>query len=732
MLHARPLVVLLLFVVIAIVLSWPGHGRSTSVLRRITSTTEEGLSLNPSISGDGHHIAFESTEDVAHLGGNSGFRALHADISSEPAVFDQIGTTRAVAPAISQDGSRIAFASTDDLVGKNSDRNSEIFLFDGSALKQITNTTPADVATRVHDGNFQPSITDDGSFIAFSSNRNLVGLNADLNFEIFLFDTKADTFTQLTSAQGIVGGVDAKISGDGSHIAYVRDASTSPSIHRDLLLHDRTSGETATIANGAAALSLTYGRAISDDGLRVVYSAEIAENQSQVFLFDGRSDQTRQITSLGTRSQDVPLHATISGDGKRVAFATRRKMSSGASDGSVELYVFDIPTAQFTQLTDAPPAATAEVVSSLNDDGTTAAFNYPRVLSGPVSSSELANNSEIYATAIVTRPAFGVLTVLNGASLGNEPSAMKGIAPASIGIAQGSGLASRTEQAQRLTNGSFPLSLDRTTVTLNGRAAQVLYVSQTQVNFVAPTEIELGQADLIITNADGFQSKASVTILPAAPGVFTVSGDGRGEGLVLNADLLLGGPFDPSDNKLRLVIFATGVHHSTNISVTIAGWALPVDSSLKSPDLPGLDEIHVLVPSDLRGAGTVDLIVAADNRESNIVTVTLTGSSQREIVINEILADPPDGIAGDANHDGMRDSSHDEFVELVNTTARDLDISGYELQSRGSSSSTDVLRHRFALGTVFPAGTAIVVFAADRKFPNKMAPLLISMCISRA
>ena len=76
MLQARLFVVLLLFVVVAIVLFRPSHGRSTSVLRRITSTTEEGLSLNPSISGDGDHIAFESTEDVAHLGGNRAFRAL--------------------------------------------------------------------------------------------------------------------------------------------------------------------------------------------------------------------------------------------------------------------------------------------------------------------------------------------------------------------------------------------------------------------------------------------------------------------------------------------------------------------------------------------------------------------------------------------------------------------------------------------------------------------------------
>src|SRR4029077_180017 len=96
--------------------------------------------------------------------------------------------------------------------------------------------------------------------------------------------------------------------------------------------------------------------------------------------------------------------------------------------------------------------------------------------------------------------------------------------------------------------------------------------------------------------------------------------------------------------------------------------------------------------------------------ESNTVTVAIGGSSLRDIMINEFLADPPDGLAGDANHDGVRDSAADEFVELVNSTARDLDISGYELLSRSTTGATDITRHRFAGGTIFPAGTALVVF----------------------
>ena len=221
--------------------------------------------------------------------------------------FAQLGISRAVAPAVSQNGSRISFASTEDLVGSNPDRNSEIFLFDGAAVSQVTNTTPDHISTRVRDGNFQPSITDDGSVIAFSSNRNLTGLNADHNFEVLTIDTTTGVITQITSSDEIVGATEAKISGDGSHVAFVRDGSQGQSNSRDLLLYDRSSGRTVTVATNRVGLSMTYGRAISDNGLRVVYSAETAPLQSQVFLFDARSERHDADHMLSARAQTTFL-----------------------------------------------------------------------------------------------------------------------------------------------------------------------------------------------------------------------------------------------------------------------------------------------------------------------------------------------------------------------------------------------------------------------------------------
>src|SRR5436853_2194437 len=190
-------------VALCLISSRPAHNQSA--LRRITHTSEEGININPTISGDGHVVAFESTEDLAGFGGSDHFRAIRASISTDPATFFQMGGTRAVAPTSSQDGSRIAFASKDDPLGTNPDGNSEIFLFDGARLIQVTNTSPGSLANRLTNGNFQPSISDDGRFIAFSSNRDPLGLNGDGNLEIFVCDVTSASFTQLTNSSGIVG-----------------------------------------------------------------------------------------------------------------------------------------------------------------------------------------------------------------------------------------------------------------------------------------------------------------------------------------------------------------------------------------------------------------------------------------------------------------------------------------------------------------------------------------------
>ena len=177
------------------------------------------------------------------------------------------------------------------------------------------------------------------------------------------------------------------------------------------------------------------------------------------------------------------------------------------------------------------------------------------------------------------------------------------MAPNSIAAAFGSVLANTTQQSQKLPNGTFPTNVGGTTVTVNGRAAQIFFVSPERVHFLVPSQTEIGNAEVVITNADGFASSGTVPILLAAPGIFTKTGDGIGEGMILNADTLAEGPFDPSSGNLRLLIFSTGVRNGVTRTVNIGGRVVTPEAVNQSTEMPGLDEVIVRVPADLRGAG---------------------------------------------------------------------------------------------------------------------------------
>jgi hypothetical protein len=111
--------------------------------------------------------------------------------------------------------------------------------------------------------------------------------------------------------------------------------------------------------------------------------------------------------------------------------------------------------------------------------------------------------------------------------------------------------------------------------------------------------------------------------------------------------------------------------------------------------------IEARVPADLlQTAGSVAITIEnPDFGVSNIVTIKVL--IKDPLVINELLGDP---AAGDANGDGNRSSSQDEFIEIVNRTAEPFDVSGYKILD------ADSLRHIFAPGTVIPAFEAVVVF----------------------
>ena len=91
----------------------------------------------------------------------------------------------------------------------------------------------------------------------------------------------------------------------------------------------------------------------------------------------------------------------------------------------------------------------------------------------------------------------------------------------------------------------------------------------------------------------------------------------------------------------------------------------------------------------------------------SLLTLLLIPSfAAANIVITEVLADPPEGPAGDANRDGQRDSHEDEFIELYNAGSRRISLADWRLGDAGLLSNY----FRFPSDAVIEPGSYVVLF----------------------
>jgi hypothetical protein len=124
-----------------------------------------------------------------------------------------------------------------------------------------------------------------------------------------------------------------------------------------------------------------------------------------------------------------------------------------------------------------------------------------------------------------------------------------------------------------------------------------------------------------------------------------------------------------------------------------------------SGDDPSSSESGSIIVSGIP-EGTDVTITVSDVADGGVCELTRSISSPAciPLVINELHFDPASDISGDANGDGVRDASDDEFVEFYNNSNSPLDLSDYTL------SDASQVRHIFPNPTIVPANGVIVVF----------------------
>lgn len=193
----------------------------TETLRQISHATQGATS--PTVNFDGTLIAFLSSDDLTGENADRNREIFIFDVVSDGTrqVTNTIGGSSCCSsgyPAISDDGERIVFETTRNFTGSNPDGNREMVLFLGETGEfiQATNSTfdNRDVAA-------PPSLSGNGDFSATSQEADLTSGNPDHSFEIFLFDVRDRSLHQITSSTR--DSSNPSLSGSGDAIAFTSE-----------------------------------------------------------------------------------------------------------------------------------------------------------------------------------------------------------------------------------------------------------------------------------------------------------------------------------------------------------------------------------------------------------------------------------------------------------------------------------------------------------------------------
>ncbi len=272
--------------------------RSTSTLVQVTDTTScENRFPTVSRNNLGRRIAFETdcTDLATGFNADGNEEVVLWDANTGNFQFNETAGCRSIEPAIARhnQGRYVSFASDCDYTGGNADGNVEIFQWDrqSDSYNQITASAGAD--------NGGASSSNNGRYVAFISNADYSGGNADGSFEVFRYDRNGGAFQQLTDEGLFVLHSFARIDNSGQYAAIERIALLPP-FSADVVYADAASGTVTPVVLGA----LSFG------GLRPVMALAsgnpLVAFQSLSDLTGGNPDGNQEIFQAGG-SFAVPL-----------------------------------------------------------------------------------------------------------------------------------------------------------------------------------------------------------------------------------------------------------------------------------------------------------------------------------------------------------------------------------------------------------------------------------------
>jgi Tol biopolymer transport system component len=368
-----------LLVPATLALAGPSPQRTVRV-RLAATLNPDGTSSQPSVSGDARRIAF--TSQATNL--------VAADANGEVSdvfVYDQATSTvelvsagpsgeaadgRSEQPALSGDGSRVAFTShAKNLVPADRNDAADVFVFvPGTGLVRASVSSDGDEA----DGpSSEPDISADGRYVVFTSNAdNLVEGDSNGQADVFVRDLLTGVTVLVSvshraraSARSADGESSAPaISPDGGYVSFSSDAPDvveGDGNHRqDVFLRDVTAARTQMISlgrggrtgqNRALAGGFAAVSDVSRDGTFVAFESDATNlagrdrnRRTDVFVRDTAHRSTRRVSVSTTNEEGsgASVLPRITPDGRYVAFSSRADDLVAKNTVGLDVFVRDV------------------------------------------------------------------------------------------------------------------------------------------------------------------------------------------------------------------------------------------------------------------------------------------------------------------------------------------------------------------------------------------------------
>ena len=225
----------------------------------------------------------------------------------------------------------------------------------------------------------------------------------------------------------------------------------------------------------------------------------------------------------------------------------------------------------------------------------------------------------------------------------NSASGTTTLAAEAIASAYGANLATVTQSASLVP---LPMNLGGTSVTVNdsngiSRSAELFFVSPTQVNYQVPPGVASGNATVTVSVNGDPRAVGTAQIAALSPGIFTANATGQGVAAAIAVTIHADGssgyvltflpataaaaPIDLGldTDQVVLELYGTGIRgHSGTVTCKIGSITLPVAYAGPQGLYVGEDQVNILLPKSLRGAGLLPVVLTVDGQTANTVSVS--------------------------------------------------------------------------------------------------------------